>query len=251
MDYGVTRTHFDGAASDYPTDFSASHTQYLKWKLIRQHVKPGYKCLDVGAANGRYIVPACKQLEAHGFALDIAPDMLARATMFADDQGVALNCIQASGEYIPLKDNSMDTVICYSALLFVENDVQCLNEMRRVLKPGGTMIVDVHGPYNLGIHYWRRYYRNHGMKLTCHSMSETRDIIHLSGLECLEMHATGVWMQFGLLPVIGKYLFPPDKSSTSDASVPDFDRRLSNFMPRLANRWFVVARKPLTGSRKA
>jgi SAM-dependent methyltransferase len=42
---------------------------------------------------------------------------------------------------IPLEDNSVDVVFCNHVLEHVDNDIQCMKEFYRVLKPGGWSIL--------------------------------------------------------------------------------------------------------------
>lgn len=44
---------------------------------------------------------------------------------------------------IPLPDNSYDIIFCHHVLEHVEDDLQCMREMCRVLKPGGLAIMQI------------------------------------------------------------------------------------------------------------
>ena len=45
--------------------------------------------------------------------------------------------------YMPFADNSFDSVLCNHVLEHLNNDLQALGEIRRVLKPGGWAILQV------------------------------------------------------------------------------------------------------------
>lgn len=49
---------------------------------------------------------------------------------------------------IPLEDNSYDTIFCNHVLEHVEDDLQCIKELYRVMKPGGWGIFQVPIDYN-------------------------------------------------------------------------------------------------------
>lgn len=237
------QSHFDDESSNYPSDFRASYTQFLKWKLIKDYVPKNSQCLDIGAANGRHIIPMIKHLSVKGIAVDISPNMLNTAMETAKSENISLDAIVGRGEILPLKDSSCDVAICYSAMLFMENDETCLKEMSRVVKTDGIVIADIHGSFNLGIYYWQRFYKKHNINgLISHSLKEVHEMVDKSGLELVDIHPTGVWMQLGLLPIIGS-LFQTSKNKNGDVSKPDFDSKISKALPFLANRWFIVARK--------
>ena len=59
-------------------------------------------------------------------------------------------CILGDAGSIPVKSNTVDCVKCTELLEHVEHPEVVLNEITRVLKPGGTLILSI--PFNLGIH---------------------------------------------------------------------------------------------------
>lgn len=48
------------------------------------------------------------------------------------------------GENIPIRDNSVDLVLCINVLDHVMDADQILGEIRRILKPGGKLVLEVH-----------------------------------------------------------------------------------------------------------
>jgi ubiquinone/menaquinone biosynthesis C-methylase UbiE len=59
---------------------------------------------------------------------------------------MAINWHEASAEAMPLPDASFDAVLCQMGLQFVPDTHAALREMRRVLVPGGRLILNVPGP---------------------------------------------------------------------------------------------------------
>jgi ubiquinone/menaquinone biosynthesis C-methylase UbiE len=51
--------------------------------------------------------------------------------------------IQAAGERLPLKAQRYDVILCISTLQHVNNQISTLHEIRRVAKPGATVIFSV------------------------------------------------------------------------------------------------------------
>ncbi|MGR3616281.1 MAG: class I SAM-dependent methyltransferase [Paracoccaceae bacterium] len=76
------------------------------------------------------------------------------------------------GENLPFEDNSFDHVVCFNTLEHIYDDVQSVEEIYRVLKPGGRAVVTV--PFIFRIHghpddysrhtpsWWQETYRRAG-----------------------------------------------------------------------------------------
>ena len=59
--------------------------------------------------------------------------------------------VVASSEFLPFESDCFDGVICTEVLEHLKEPQRCLSEIRRVLKPGGTVYLSV--PQNWGLHY--------------------------------------------------------------------------------------------------
>jgi len=108
---------------------------------------PGESVLDVGCGTGVVIRMAAETLSGAGVVagLDVNPSMLAVARA-ATPQGVAVDWYEASAEAIPLPDDSFNVVLCQMSLQFMPSRLGALREMRRVLEPGGRLVLSVPGP---------------------------------------------------------------------------------------------------------
>jgi len=63
----------------------------------------------------------------------------------ASRKGWANDIRNGTGEAIPFADESFDSVVCTFTLCSVQDPLQTLREMRRVLKPGGRLLFAEHG----------------------------------------------------------------------------------------------------------
>lgn len=97
--------------------------------------KPGEKVLDVGCGLGYFLLLlAEKGVECHG--IDISQDSI----QYVHDH-ITKNVKTGSCFAIPYPDNTFDKVLFCEVIEHVEDDTKALKEIRRVLKPGGRIVV--------------------------------------------------------------------------------------------------------------
>jgi SAM-dependent methyltransferase len=70
---------------------------------------------------------------------DFSATMLARATADTDDDGIAY--VRGDAHRLPFADDSFDLVTCYGALYLVEDPFRVVDELLRVLAPGGRIAI--------------------------------------------------------------------------------------------------------------
>ncbi len=71
--------------------------------------------------------------------LDASPTMLARAVK--DTSATNAAYVRADAEQLPFRDDSFDAVSCYAALYLIGDPFSAIDEMVRVLSPGGRLAV--------------------------------------------------------------------------------------------------------------
>lgn len=116
--------------------------------LMRQaELIQGQRVLDVACGTGIVTRLAREQVGPDGsvVGLDINPGMLAVARSVTPDN-MPIEWYEASAENIPLPDESFDVVLCQLGLQFMDDKISALQEMRRVLVPGGHIILNMPGP---------------------------------------------------------------------------------------------------------
>ena len=104
---------------------------------------PGDRVLDVACGTGVVAREAARRLGERGrvVGLDASACMLDRARAAAP--GVEWR--EGDAAALPFPDESFDDVLCQAALMFLPDRVGALREMRRVLRPGGTLVVQTFG----------------------------------------------------------------------------------------------------------
>jgi SAM-dependent methyltransferase len=110
------------------------------WELGR--IEPGAVVLDLGCGAGTDLLIAAQMTGAGGRAIgvDMTPAMLERAAASAHAMGLAnVELHEALIESLPLADASVDVVISNGVLDLVPDKDAVLDEIDRVLRPGGRL----------------------------------------------------------------------------------------------------------------
>jgi ubiquinone/menaquinone biosynthesis C-methylase UbiE len=95
--------------------------------------------LDVGGASGVYFNALKSQVTSYHI-LDISPMMIAQAQNIQSG-GVPLFCHLASAYHLPFPDEHFETVLAMGVLEYLDQPWRALEEMARVAKPGGVILV--------------------------------------------------------------------------------------------------------------
>jgi ubiquinone/menaquinone biosynthesis C-methylase UbiE len=107
----------------------------------------GERVLDVACGTGIVARLAAQQVGPTGVVagLDINAGMLAVARSVTP-RGFAIDWREGSAESLPFGGAEFDAVFCQLALQFFADKVAALREMRRVVAPGGRVLVSTSGP---------------------------------------------------------------------------------------------------------
>lgn len=239
-----------GIAGNYGWKVDATMSSWLKALLARRHLAPGARLCDAGCANGlfvRYLAPHC----AHVTALDLNAAMLEQARIMVEQEGFRnIDLVRGDLMRLPLRDSSYDMVCCFSTLLLVPDAGAALREMTRILKPGGILILDVAGRYNLSALYWALWYRRRGhFGIRALSYGGISAALRRLGLTTIEAHALGFCDQWKYVPGLHLLKGLERVFHRSPDPARNLDYRVSNApgLFQLANRWYVVARKDAAG----
>ncbi len=102
---------------------------------VRAVVAPGMQLLDAGCGTGAFArrLVAEAMVPLHVTLLDPSDAMLSRC---AD---ITANCVQGRLEHLPFPDGHFDIVTCAWALETVPDTDAALNELTRVVRPGGVL----------------------------------------------------------------------------------------------------------------
>ena len=105
----------------------------------------GERVLDVACGTGVVARLAAERVGAAAVAgVDINAGMLDVARRTAN--GASIEWHEASATALPLPDHSFDVVLCQMGLQFIADRAGALRELKRVVVPGGRIVLNVPGP---------------------------------------------------------------------------------------------------------
>ena len=112
-------------------------------RLVAARVRPGGAILEVAPGPGFLAIELAKR----GYqvtALDISRTFVRIAREHAARSGVPVDVRHGNASAMPLPDATFDFVVCMAAFKNFSNPIGAINEMHRVLKPGGeASIIDL------------------------------------------------------------------------------------------------------------
>ena len=154
------------AVKEFVMNFYQEHIvpQLVKLAMRNRELEP-YRERVLARAEGRVLeigIGAGPNLEFYPasvkeiLALEPSAKLIAMAQRAAGKSSVAVKFLEASGEAIPLERGSVDTVVMTWTLCSIPDAPQALQEMRRVLKPGGRLLFVEHGRSpDAGVRKWQ------------------------------------------------------------------------------------------------
>ena len=121
------------------------HRVWKQFTLSQTHLRPGQRALDVAGGTGDLARGLAAQVGEQGLVVlsDINGAMLAHGRDRLLDDGLTrgIAYAQANAERLPFADSSFDCVTIAFGLRNVTDKAAALASMRRVLRPGGQLMV--------------------------------------------------------------------------------------------------------------
>jgi ubiquinone/menaquinone biosynthesis C-methylase UbiE len=100
--------------------------------------------LDLACGPGNFSREFARAVGPQGLVVgvDASPTMLARAVADTERAGISnLALLRAEATDLPFRDGSFDAACCFAALHLFADPFAGLDEMRRVLRPGGRIAI--------------------------------------------------------------------------------------------------------------
>ena len=138
----MTTARYDSVAQYYEgimRPFERWFLVGLREKTLRQ-LPAGARLLEIGAGTGLNFIYYPE--DARGVASELSVEMLKRANEKERPRGVSL--LQNCAEDLPFQDASFDAAFATLVFCSVGSPVKALAEVRRVVRPGGTVVLLEH-----------------------------------------------------------------------------------------------------------
>ena len=138
---------FDSVADRYDlmNDLMSAglHRLWKAFAIAKSGVRPGWRVLDVAGGTGDLALAFARKLGDQGqiWLTDINHAMLARGRDRLCDKGFIVPVAQCDAERLPFPDEHFDCVTVAFGLRNMTHKDLALAEMRRVLRPGGRLLV--------------------------------------------------------------------------------------------------------------
>jgi len=145
--YHESGVEFD-AALGYPAEVSNFLFERVKKRMVRW-VRPGanHTILDVGCGAGYFLNLIRNRYKEAGYeptvvGIDISAHQVSYMAERMSREGITrVVAATGNGEFLPFADESFDLVTCSEVIEHIRNPKRALEEMRRVLKPTGMLLL--------------------------------------------------------------------------------------------------------------
>lgn len=142
------RSYSGTAAENYQRYFVPTIAGAVAGDLLAAaDLQPGERVCDLACGTGLIARLAAEQVGPTGrvTGVDVAPDMIEVAAAQPAPAGATIDWRQSPAESLDLADDSCDVVLCQMGLMFFDDKPAALAHTRRVLAPGGRLVVNTPG----------------------------------------------------------------------------------------------------------
>ena len=273
----IVKGHFSNSTEywDILYDDFHKYQSFTKYELKRRKeivfnfidkIKPNKnkRALDLGCGTGHYLI----QLHSMGFqcfGADISEEMLQRTRdKFISSKSNDLTLINSDCYKLPIDDNYFDLIICIGVLEYLDSEKKALIEMKRIILPGGFVIVtfpnfyklrNLLNPYYYIVRIWtylfskksaRSFQSSENKKVKIdfnkstvsrYSLKGVKKIISNSGFKILEIKG----YCFGPFSLWKKDMFPLETSIKISNLIEELiSYKIFGFLKYFSNRWVLL-----------
>jgi ubiquinone/menaquinone biosynthesis C-methylase UbiE len=136
------------ARADLQRRFSVNPVSIADWELGLVDLSHVQHALDAGCGTGTFLLPLARRLVPQGatvIGLDLAEGTLGQARVRVQTEDLPVACILSDVEALPFADGVFDLVLANYMLYHVPDLDRAIAELRRILRPGGTLLAATNG----------------------------------------------------------------------------------------------------------
>lgn len=156
-------THWRKIANQQENDFRATALKHL----VLRYINKKQNVLDLGCGTCDTTL-FLKQNHINVYSVDAAPEMVNIGKKILDENGFSTTNIYIKDINTFASENveKFDQVVCLDVIEHIRDDVEALNDIFSLLKPGGKLIITVpalsslYGQKDIQIGHYRRYNRS-------------------------------------------------------------------------------------------
>jgi SAM-dependent methyltransferase len=134
-------------AGDYP-EVAKRIVSVGEYVAERAGAAPGIELLDVATGSGNVSIPAAR-MGAKVTGLDLTPKLLDAQRQRAAAEGVDIELVEGDAEELPFEADSFDRVTSCFGVMFAPRQRVAAEELVRVARPGGAIVVAAWTPDSL------------------------------------------------------------------------------------------------------
>jgi ubiquinone/menaquinone biosynthesis C-methylase UbiE len=169
-------------------DFAMSRQDVARFRAAHVPAARG-AVLEIGVGSGLNL-PFYSSGVTRLCGVDRSAELLAIAKRRTADAPFPVDLINADAGWLPLRDASFDTVVVTWSLCSIANAAGAVREMRRVLKPAGTLIFVEHGlSPDGGVRRWQNRLTPLWRRCAggCHLNRKMDDLVRQAGFTIVEL----------------------------------------------------------------
>ena len=139
----LIKRYWNWRSKSYGYDEAKSIKIANKWEAILKELvsdTPGRHALDIGTGTGQFAFYLARS-GFHVTGVDFSEDMISYASQYAFENELNIDFQTGDAEKLEFEDNTFDVVVSRNLLWTLPQPDNALKEWRRVMKPGGTLVV--------------------------------------------------------------------------------------------------------------